>query len=158
MYSLQALPVAFCLLTLLVAPGCNSRGSKRPIKAVTVTVTYKGQPVAEADVTFISSEPDAPAAFGRTDAQGVAKPTTPEIGDGVILGTHKVLVNKEQIVNEKKAADQESADYVPPPPGGAPVPVVKHLIPEKYSLPGESPLTAEVTASGPAEFKFDLAD
>jgi hypothetical protein len=146
------------LLILFTGFGCNRGGSKRPVKAVTVKVTYKGQPVDGANVTFISEEPDAIAAFGMTDAQGVAKPTTPEAGNGVVLGKHKVLVNKEQITNEKKAADQESADYVPPPPGGAPVPTVKHLIPEKYSVPGETPLTAEVSASGPAEFTFDLTD
>lgn len=158
MTSPQLLSLAICFLTILSTPGCSGRGGKRPVKSVTVTVTYKGKPVEDATVTFISSEADAPAAYGQTNAQGVAKPTTPDIGEGVILGTHKVLVSKEQIVKEKKSADQESADYVPPPPGGAPVPTVKHLIPEKYSLPGESPLTAEVTSSGPADFKFDLTD
>jgi hypothetical protein len=138
--------------------GCTGRGNKRPVRAITVTVTYKGKPVDGANVTFISDEANPVAAYGMTDAQGVAKPTTPDAGNGVVLGKHKVLVNKEQIVNEKKAADQESADYVPPPPGGAPVPTVKHLIPEKYSVPGESPLTAEVSASGPADFTFELTD
>jgi hypothetical protein len=145
------------LAMAFVALGCGG-GSKRPIKAITATVSYRGAPVADATVTFISDEADPTAAFGNTDAQGVAKPQTPEIGEGVVFGNHKVVINKEQIVNEKKSADQESADYVPPPPGGAPVPQVKHLIPEKYSLPGTTPLTAEVSASGPTEFKFELTD
>lgn len=146
------------LLTGSVALSGCSQGSKRPIKPVTVVVKYKGAPVADATITFISDEADATAAFGKTDAQGVAKPRTPEIGDGVVFGTHKVIVNKEQIINEKKAADQESADYVPLPPGGAPVPQVKHLVPVKYNAPGTTPLTAEITPAGPGDFTFELTD
>ena len=153
------IPRTCILLTIVlcIAAGCGG-GSKLPIKPVTVVVTYKGTPVPDANVTFVSDNPETPPAFGSTDASGVAKPRTPQIGDGVVLGTHKVLINKEQIVNDKKAADQESPEYVPPPPGGAPVPKVKHLIPEKYNAPGTTPLTAEVTQRGPGEFKFELTD
>jgi hypothetical protein len=66
-----------------------------------------------------------------------------------------VLVNKEQIVNEKKAADQESPEYAP---GVTPVPQVRHLVPAKYNAPGTTTLTAEVTQAGPAEFVFELTD
>jgi hypothetical protein len=147
----------FVSLSVSLAVGCND-GNKQPIKAVTVKITYKGAPLEGANVTFVSDDPGAPAAFGSTDASGVAKPTTPQVGEGVVLGKHKVLINKEQIVNQQKAVDQESADYVPPPPGGAPVPQVKHLIPEKYNAPATTPLTVEVTDSGPAEFSFELTD
>lgn len=147
--------ILLCLgLAVSTDIGCGG-GSKRPIKPVTVVLKYKGAPVADATITFISDEPDAPAAFGKTNAQGVAKPRTPELGDGVIYGNHKVLVNKEQIVNEKKAADQESLEYAP---GVTPVPQVKHLVPQKYNAPGTTPLTAEVTQAGPAEFAFELTD
>ena len=151
--------LGLCLLVVAAIPlaGCGG-GNRRPLKAVTVTVVYKGAPVPGANVTFISDDPSAPAAFGKTDAQGVAKPRTPEIGDGVVFGKHKVIINKEQIVNEKKAADQESLDYVPLPPGGAPVPQVKHLIPVKYNAPGTTPLSAEVSQTGPADIKFELTD
>lgn len=155
--TLAARGIIFFAILAAAFVGCGGK-PKRPVRPVIVTVTYKGTPVEGANITFISDEPDAPAAFGKTDASGVAKPRTPEIGDGVILGTHKVLINKEQIVNEKKAADQESPDYVPPPPGGAPVPVVKHLVPPKYNAPGTTPLTAEVTQSGATEITFDLVD
>ncbi len=142
------------VLAVTVVAGCT-RGNRRAIKPVTVTVTYKGAPVADATITFISDAPDAPAAFGKTNAQGVAKPRTPEIGEGVVLGKHKVIVNKELIVNEKKAADQDSLEYAP---GVTPVPQVKHLVPVKYSAPGTTTLEAEVSQDGPADFKFDLVD
>jgi hypothetical protein len=146
----------FCFLSLVLAVGVGcGGGSKQPIRPVEVKVTYKGAPVADATITFISDQPDAPAAFGKTDAGGVAKPRTPEIGDGVLLGKHMVLVNLDEIVNEQKAADQDSEEYAP---GLTPVPQVKHLVPIKYSAPGTSPLTVEVTASGPAEFSFELTD
>jgi hypothetical protein len=68
-----------CAIALCIAVGCSD-GNQRPIKAVTVTVIYKGAPVPDAVITFVSDEPDAPAAFGKTDESGVAKPQTPEIG------------------------------------------------------------------------------
>jgi hypothetical protein len=57
-----------------------------------------------------------------------------------------------------KVADQDSPAYAPLPPGGAPLPMVKHLIPAKYAAPGTTTLTADVTSSGPNEFKFELTD
>jgi hypothetical protein len=133
-------------------------GSRRPIRPVTVSVVYKGSPVTDATVTLVCEEGEPIAAFGRTDAQGTAKPSTPELGDGAVLGKHKVTINKEQIINEKPAASQDSPEYAPLPPGGAPLPQVKHLVPVKYSAPGTTPLTVEVTKSGPNEFKLELTD
>jgi hypothetical protein len=128
----------------------------RPTKPVTVTVTYKGKPVADATVTFISQDGEPSAAYGTTDSAGSAKLKTYEEGDGAVLGKQKVTINKEQIVGEKPVASQDTPDYVPPP-GTTPEPQVKHLIPEKYSGPDTSPLIVEVT-SGPNDFKFELTD
>jgi hypothetical protein len=148
----------FALLVALTALGCGVGGKGRPTKPVAVTVTYKGTPVTDATVTFMLEDAEPVAAFGKTDSSGLAKLNTPGVGDGVVLGKHKAIIIKEQIVNDRPAADQESAEYVPPPPGGAPVPQVKDLIPTKYKAPGTSPLTIEVSADGPAEFKLELAD
>ena len=138
--------------------GCDGGGGKRPVKPVVVTVTYKGQPVADATVTFISDDGEPTSAFGKTDAQGIAKPKTPELGDGVVLGKQKILVSKEQILNQKAVASQDSPEYAPLPPGGAPLPVVKDLVPTKYKAPGTTTLTADVTSSGPNDFKLELTD
>ncbi len=148
----------FALLIAVVALGCGMGGKGRPTKPVAVTVTYKGTPVPDATVTFMLDDVEPVAAFGKTDSNGLAKLNTPGVGNGVVLGKHKAIIIKEQIVNDRPAANQDSADYVPPPPGGAPVPQVKDLIPTKYKAPGTSPLTFEVTASGPADFKLELAD
>jgi hypothetical protein len=148
-------------LVVLVAGvvGCSAGASnRRPTKPVTVTVTYKGASVADATVTFISEEGEPSSAYGKTDSQGIAKLKTYAEGDGAVFGKQKVIISKEQILNNVKVADQNSPDYAPLPPGGAPVPQVKHLVPEKYAAPGNTPLTAEVTASGPNTFKFELTD
>jgi hypothetical protein len=150
---------ALSLLLLAVSLGCSGgSGNHRPTRPVKVSVVYKGSPVADATVTFISEEGQPEAAYGRTDAQGVAKMKTYEEGDGAVLGKQKVVINKEQILNNVKVADQDSPDYAPLPPGGAPVPKVKHLVPAKYTAPGTTTLSADVTAKGPNEFKFDLKD
>jgi len=154
--------IRYGLIASLVAAaalaGCNrATNGRRPTKPVTVSVTYKGAPVADATVTFISEEGEPSAAYGTTDASGTAKLKTYEEGDGAVLGKQKVTINKEQITGTQPVASQESPDYVPPV-GSTPPPQVKHLIPAKYSAPDSSPLTADVTSSGPNEFRFELTD
>ena len=153
---------AFTILWILavvvtVAAGCSGGSRGRPTKPVSVTVTYKGAPVADATVTFISQDGEPIAAFGQTDAQGVAKLNTPELGPGAVVGKHKATVIKEQIVNPKTSVSQDSPSYAPPSPD-VPPPQVKCEVPAKYSAPDTSPLTADVSAGGPNEFKFELTD
>jgi len=132
--------------------GCGGGG--RRVQPVTATVTYKGAPVADATVTFINEGTEPVSAFGKTDAQGVVKPATPQLGDGLVPGKQKVLVEKVQVIGGPPPG-QESSDYAPP---DAVAPKTKDLLPSKYKLPGTTPLTVEVTTSGPNDFKLDLAD
>lgn len=148
-------------VALLLAGGCS--GSKlppnaRPTAPVKVTVTYKGAPVADATVTFICQEGDASPAYGKTDAQGVAKMKTYIPNDGAVIGPHKVLITKLESSSSGSAADQSSPDYVPPPEGGAPVPTAKNLIPAKYGMMAQSGLTADVQKKALNEFAFELKD
>jgi len=149
------------LLMIVLLAGCSGGGgpaNRQPTKPVKVTVTYKGQPVADATITFINQEGEAAPAFGKTDAQGVAKMKTYVEGDGAVLGQHKVTITKTETVGGGSTALQNSPDYVPPPEGGAPLPTAKSLIPEKYGLLATSNLTADVKADGKNEFTFDLKD
>jgi hypothetical protein len=124
----------------------------KPTKPVTVTVTYNGSAVEGATVSFIPAE-GSDAAFGLTNAQGIAKMKTYAEEDGAVLGAHKVTISK--IITEGgTTADQDSAEYDPEAAGGT----VTYGVPQKYSSLTESDLTAEVTESGPNEFKFDLTD
>jgi hypothetical protein len=147
------------ILITVVAVGCagsNLPEGARPTTPVTVTVTYKGAPVEGATVTFITQgDPPAPA-YGRTDAQGVAKMKTYIEGDGAVTGTHKVTIIKSETVGGAPAVDQDSPDY-DPEAAYAPS-TVKHHIPQKYGSPATSGLTVDVKDGGPNEVKFDLMD
>lgn len=149
------------LLGCLTVTGClgSNDPNRLPTQPVSVQVNHKGTPVEGATVTFISSEEKPVPAVGRTNAAGVAKMKTYEEGDGAVLGKHKVIIIKSEISNASpEAADTESPDYLPPSPGGNPVPVLKDLIPRKYTSPATSGLTAEVTEGKPLELTFDLED
>ena len=151
-------PVVVVVVLLAGCSGSSGPTNRRPTKPVKVTVTYKGKPVADATVTFINQEGDAAPAYGKTDAQGVAKMKTYVEGDGAVLGQHKVTITKTESVGGGSSALQDSKDYVPPAGGATPLPTTKNLIPEKYGLLATSSLTAEVKKDGKNEITFDLQD
>jgi hypothetical protein len=141
------------VVAALPLTGCGSApaGGAHPVRPVTVTVTYDGSPVPGATITFLH---EAAPAFGRTDAQGVARMKTYVEGDGAVLGTHRVTITKSETVGERPDVDQDSPEY---DPSSAYVPAtVRHMIPEHYALP-TSGLTAVVT-DGPNDIRFNLSD
>ena len=151
-------PSAYLLLVFLTLSGCTSSLPKgaRPTEPVSVTVTYNGEPVEGAIVTFISDESGPVGAYGRTDARGVARMKTYVEGDGAVVGAHKVTIAKTETVGGAHA-EQSAENYDPPElSAGYVPPTVKYLIPQKYMSPGTSGLSAEVTENGPNEFQFDL--
>jgi len=107
-----------------------------PVKG---TVTFQGSPLAEADVAF-TPEGGRPAS-GRTDAAGQFALTTFKTNDRAMIGQHIVTVCKH--VKKDPNATGAYFDYA-------------QVTPETFSRPSESPLRAEVTASGPNEFTFDI--
>ncbi len=120
--------VALCL-------GCS--GPSLPAVApVTGTVTWQGQPVADAEVLFMpkGSRP----ANGTTDSQGHYKLSTFGQGDGAVIGQHAVTVTKRVAISDAPYSPERSE------------------IPEQYSGLTTSDLKADVTAAGPNEFNFDL--
>jgi hypothetical protein len=135
--------VAFwlCWLGLPLLLGCG--GSGLETVPVTGTVTYNGQPLADAAVAFQPA--DGRAATGITDASGKFTLTTLEDGDGAIVGEHTVTVSP--------GAGQTAAMPGVDAPVGA---TQKSAIPDRYSNPGMSGLKASVTADGPNDFTFDL--
>lgn len=144
-----------CLVAGLPSVGCGPKlpAGARPTKKVTVTVTYKGAPVENANVTFVNQDGDPAPANGRTNSEGKAKLKTYVEEDGAVVGLHKVLIEKSESVGGS-TADQDSAEYNP----NAPPAVTKYHLPKKYSDYANSGLKAEVTEAGPNEFPFDLKD
>lgn len=135
--------------------GC-SRGPEIPVTyAVSGKVTYKEQPLADAEIAFVSKldNKDVKPARGKTNASGEFKLTTyidPEHEvSGATLGEYTVTVVKVDIPDSDQLMKQffENPAYVP-----------KKLIPDKYTDAKETPLTADVTKDGPNTFEFKLED
>ena len=125
------------LLLLASVAGC---GPSRPATTrVSGLVTFKGAPVAEADVNFIPA--DGRPASGRTDAEGRFSLSTFVPGDGVLPGEHVVTVSKQ--VASKSNPDDIYQNYV-------------DLLPPQYGSLRTSPLRATVEAGGSHDLTFDL--
>lgn len=101
------------------------------------TVTFNGDPVAGARVTFTSEK--GRAATGVTDKQGRFTMTTFEKNDGALPGRYRVTISAQAASTTKKADDDRAT------------------LPVKYSDPAKSELMVEVVV-GVNEFRFSLQD
>lgn len=125
--------------------GCGGAGTVR----CGGVVQLDGKPVPNASVMFIPKDAGRRPATGKTDASGRFQLTTFTPGDGVLPGAHTVTVM--------------ACEVIPPAPRQGPggeegygEPTLRWLVPEKYSRPDESGLTADVR-SGQREFTFNLS-
>ena len=125
-------PVALVALAVALS-GC---GNKPDLAPVTGKVTHAGQPVAGANVMF---QPEKGIASGATTgADGRFELQTPnDHRPGAVPGKHLVSILKP-------------ATEPPPPEGGSPAP------PPPPAPPLELHTTAEVSATGPNDFTFDI--
>jgi hypothetical protein len=105
------------------------------------TITYKGQPVADANVTF-TPDGGGKMASGRTDAQGKFTLGTDKPGDGAMPGDYRVSVTP----NLPTPAE---GDYSPSPPPP---------FPQKYVDPSVTDLKATVKSGANNQFPFELKD
>lgn len=134
--------LSFACLTLA---GCS--GADRPdLVEIEGTVTLDGEPLGEAQIYFLTADPDSPyqrPASGKTDASGKFTLSTYGDAEGVPLGTYKVGVIKQEVVGELP----ENAN--PEGLGESGVPIkMKWLTPREYASPDESGITVEVTSDG----------
>lgn len=134
-------------LLLPIAWGCQKSGGAPRLTTVPVTgtVTLDGQPLADADVTFIASESSAMFA-GRTGANGVYQLQALAGREGALKGDCKVTISRMVTPDGSPVA----AD-VPP----ANVAASEQLLP-KYSRFDLTTLSATVNAEG-GTFDFPLA-
>jgi hypothetical protein len=141
-----ALAVTLCL-------GCGSRQVENPKWParfpVTGTVTYKGNPVEGADVTFMSVDKNS-TGTGKTDSAGKFSLSTYTQDDGVVSGSHMVTIRRVDVVdNTPKDVDVSAGGKATPPK-------ITWIVPEKYSISGKSGLSADVSESAKNDFTFDL--
>lgn len=133
-----------CLLVCCLLAGCGGgTGVKTyPVKG---TVKLKGQPLANAVVTFYPVQ-GRPAA-GTTDEQGAFFLSTHQSQDGAPAGSYKVTVSEPAEEN----LPMPNPDDPPPQPKPSRFPV-------RYTDQNESALTAEVKPGADNNFTFDLTD
>ena len=133
--------------------GCSDDPNRRPTAPVKVTVTYKGKAVEGAIVQFIATDNPQPS-VGTTDASGACSLYTYKPNDGAIVGVNSVTITKNEIDNKNvRPVDPADADLI----GVTPTPILKSMIPKKYSSPTTSGLQADVVKGGNT-FNYDLVD
>lgn len=145
-----------CLILMLLLVGCGETVDANRPKTVPVTgsVTYNGQPVDGATVTFMAGSSEGRGAVATTDASGKFLLTTFEAGDGAIPGSYKVTVSK----TAGGAPAAGGGEIMAPPVGGMPTEEVKDELPAKYKDASTSGLTADVKEGGTNDFPFPLTD
>jgi len=125
--------------------GC---GGGSNMSAVSGKVTYKGNPLPNADVTFSPESSAGTPAAGRTDASGSFVLSTPSKGQGASPGKYRVHVIARGPDRPPKPGETGSGMPGEMMPGDA-------LIPMKYFAPDSSGLTFEVKkGSNTANFEL----
>jgi hypothetical protein len=135
------------------ALGCGNRG----LAKVSGRVTVGGRPVSSGTIMFYPAS--GPGAVGEIGPDGAYTLTTYRRGDGAAIGMHAVAIHATAIgpSSVKQPEKYEDELRAPGQPTG-PILVpgkVTWLVPEKYSLPATSPLTAEVKP-GTNTIPFDI--
>ena len=129
--------LAYMIAAVLFAVSGCAKSDMAPVMG---TITLKGQPTENAEVTF---NPQGPGriATGHTDASGQFKLSTAKPDDGAMPGDYVVTLG-------------EHYDKAPPlPPIGQPLPM---RFPQQYGDPAKSPLKAHVERGKKNEFQFDV--
>jgi hypothetical protein len=127
--------------------GCAPRGIS--VVSVTGTVTYNGQPVENALISFVPQSPETRGASAITDRRGeFSLLTQGATGSGAMPGEYKVLVSKLVEVDEsgKEVVRKPAEKFDPnnPSPQEIMYPQ-KNLLPEKYNREETTDLTANIT-------------
>jgi hypothetical protein len=152
--------ILFGLFGLIVS-GTSCQKNSLPVQSVTGTVTYKGNPVDEAVITFVARSSDKHGAAAITTLTGSYVMTTPGAAtNGVEIGDYDVFVAKLVIVDKagnpiSKGTGNNSV--IEGPAQAAEYPTEKSLIPEKYNNP-QKPLLNATVKKGKNVFNFNLED
>jgi hypothetical protein len=149
-----------CALIWCAGCGGGTPSDREPTVRVSGTVTYNGQPVADASVALMpdnapgSLPGQGKGAFGRTDSDGRFQLMTYEASDGAIPGSYKVTVRKYE--GQAIGVEPSEEDYQETPEGQEPPP--QSLLPEKYSNVRTTPLEASITEGKDVTLELVLED
>ena len=138
------------LVVCLALCGCSRSAAVPKVQTLPITgkVTLDDKPLAGADVLF--TIPDPPATFfGTTKDDGTYQLQAPEGRAALLKGPCKVTISR-MVKPDGSPLDMDAGEMP------AMVGAVEQL-PQKYSMPGASQLTADVPeGGGTLTFDFDL--
>jgi len=138
------------LLPLLVALGCGGGASGPPLVPVEGTVTFDGQPLANANVQLIpQGQNQGQTGFAKTDAAGKFEIGTADgKTKGAAAGDYKIVISKH--------IKPDGSDYVAKPDEDPMLANYKELLPAVYSNPEQTNLTTNIPAEGKKDLSFRL--
>lgn len=146
---------AMLLLLLGVAAfiGCGQERLPGLVPASGI-VTYQGDPIADAWVTFVPSQPGSSqrAASSVTDGQGHFTMTTLDPQDGVVPGEYFVKISKKVDSTDNSKADIDAGRAKPKNNTRH----IQYVIPQKYEQPEESGLVVQIESQGNQAIEFHL--
>jgi len=132
---------------------CGSKGLPGPgTEAVSGSVKFQGSPLADAVVIFHPNTKEGRSAVGKTTAAGTFQLMTVKTDDGAMPGEYRVTVSKT--VDEGATTTTAQFDMAAP----AKPAKYKSVIPQKYSKPETSGLTATVKKGGPNKADLVLTE
>jgi hypothetical protein len=140
------------LIGLVVLAGCG--GSKLKTNRVEGTVTQKGVPLAEADITFYPVDAGATPSFGKTDVAGkfLLQTLQGEAEAGTTPGKYTVTVTKKTPVptgRKLRTGDNFEIEYDET--------ILKDVLPVQYAAVGTTPFKDIVVEDKKVNtFTFDL--
>ena len=130
----------------LILAGCIGSDPSAPkLVPVTGAVTLDGKPLAGAEVGFVpTGDTKGFGSVGKTDGEGKYKLTSARGGEGAVAGNYKVVISR-RLMPDGSA-----------PPSGDKAPMesaARESLPTKYSMKGQTTLTATVPdGGGPVDF------
>lgn len=145
---MSLMDLRFALVVCAALCGCNRTPTVAKVLTLPVTgkVTLDGQPLAGATVLFTTSNPPA-TFFATTKEDGTYQLQGIEGRQASLKGRCEVTISR-MVKPDGSPLDMDAGE------APALVQAVEQL-PEKYSMPGMSQLTADVPEGG-GEFNFDL--
>ena len=135
--SFRLRPLLLALLGFLTMTGCGPSNPRLPISGV---VTWKGQPLEQGAITFMTASGPM---CGALIVEGKFEVSAAQ---GLEPGSYRVSISSAKGIAPQTPQERE---------GGA-SPRAMERLPAKYSSSVDTELKAEVVASGPNRFEWEL--